>query len=537
VADKKETQLSIVLRTVDRATAGIRAVAARLDAITKPFKDFKTAFGDLRESSGLDQVAGGLKGVGSALGDVLSKLALVGGLAGAALAGVLHLVEGFDDLGDKAEAMGVTVDWLAQMRAAADESGSSVEALDKGMQGFVVQLGMARAGTGKLAAFLKATNNPALMASLKAAKSNEEAFDLVADAMSKLTDPAKKAAAAQKIFGDASLAPLLTKGSTKIKELRDEYLKTNGSMQGAVDAAGGVDGAMKKLHVATQGVKAALVEGLGPAIEDIVKQLAAWLTGHREDIKQWAEDIGKKLPGAVDAVVEAVSDAVDFVLEFVDAIGGWKNAALAVVAVMLGPLIKAVVSLGITLMTTPIGWVIAGLAAITAALALCGDGFRAVIPAIVAVGAALLGMPGVAIVSGIVAAATLVIEHWEPIAEFFGGLWEGVKDVFSQALDFIMGIVDKVVDAVNTVKDAIGTVFESSSIADEALARAKGERPASEVIGRTVQNMSAIRASSEAKVTIELPNAPRGTRANIDPRSTADVSTNVGNQMFPGLFQ
>jgi hypothetical protein len=60
VADK-ETKLSIVIRTVDKATAKIQAISKKLDAMTKPFRDFKEALSDLREKSGLDDVIGGFR--------------------------------------------------------------------------------------------------------------------------------------------------------------------------------------------------------------------------------------------------------------------------------------------------------------------------------------------------------------------------------------------------------------------------------------------------------------------------------------------
>ncbi len=46
------------------------------------------------------------------------------------------------------------------------------------------------------------------------------------------------------------------------------------------------------------------------------------------------------------------------------------------------------------------------------------------------------------IVAGIAAlagAAYLLIQYWEPIGEFFSGLWDGVKEVTSGAVDWLLG--------------------------------------------------------------------------------------------------
>lgn len=46
------------------------------------------------------------------------------------------------------------------------------------------------------------------------------------------------------------------------------------------------------------------------------------------------------------------------------------------------------------------------------------------------------------IVAGIAAlagAAYLLFQNWEPIGEFFGNLWQGVKDITTAAVDWIVG--------------------------------------------------------------------------------------------------
>jgi hypothetical protein len=105
----------------------------------------REALGELRENSGIDEVREGFAGVGSAIGDVLGKVAMIGAAVGAAVAGMLALVGEFDELGDKAEAIGVSVDFLAQMRYAAQRSGAEVGDLDSGLQALSKSLGQARA--------------------------------------------------------------------------------------------------------------------------------------------------------------------------------------------------------------------------------------------------------------------------------------------------------------------------------------------------------------------------------------------------------
>ncbi len=486
----KQTKLSIVIRTVDQATAKIKAINDKLDAVTKPFRDFKEQLGDLRSKSGLDDVIGGFQGVGSAITEILGKVLMLGGAIAAAAAGLITLIGEFDDLGDLAEKIGFNVDALAQLRHAAVLSGASVEQLDGGLQSFSKSLGQLRAGTGRMAGFLGKVS-PALLKQLKGAKDNEQAFDLLANAMAKIEDPAKRAALASATVGDAALAPMLAKGAMGIGKLRMQYAATAGTQHEAVEAAGEFGDAMDDLKAATDGVKAALVANLAPALKVVVERLKAWLVGHRADIAVWAKELGERLPGAIRTVADWLGAAYDKVTSFVEGIGGLKTVAIAVGAVLVGPLLSAITTLGTALLTTPIGW----------------------------------------IVTGIAGAALLLIKYWEPIKDFFATLWDGITWVFEEAWKVIKGIVDQVVAAVDWVSDKVGFVSKSlhDVVAEQhQLQKGGGENWVQSAIA-TARGTS---SSSEAKVTVDFANAPRGTRVTTDPRSTADVDTSLGIQML-----
>ncbi len=531
----KQTKLSIVLRAVDNATAKIKAIGDRLDAITKPTRDFGKALSDLRESSGLDKVIGGFQGVGSAIAGVLAKVAVIGGAVGVAVAGLFKLVEGFDDLGDKAEALGVSVDFLAQMRFAAERSGASVESLDSGLKAFSQSLGQARAGTGRMAAFLEQVS-PALLRQVKAAKSNQEAFDLMANAMAKIEDPAKRAALAQKVFGDSALAPLLGKGAAGIKQLRDRYLELAGSQEDAAKEAGAVDDSLKDFKATTDGIKAALVSGLAPALKVIVDQLSGWFKDNRGRVAEFAANLGKKLPAAFDALVGAVKSAIGFVKPFVDSTTKLKIIAGVLAGVILGPLISSVYALGVAILTTPVGWIVGGIALITAgAIALIKNwdsvaGFFVDLWDTVK-GAFSAFFGWVADVFMTYTPLGAIVAAWEPISGFFVSLWDGITGVFQTAWAVIKTIVDGIVGAVETVTGAVGSVIDVINPFSTV-----DEKPASfdESVGKVFADLQALQSTSQAKVTVDFANAPRGTRVTADPKNTADLDLSTGYQLNPG---
>src|ERR1041384_3459526 len=102
----KETALSISIRTVDRATAGIRAINKHLDELTRPRRELGKALSDLADKSGFNKVRDGFSGVGSAVGDLLGKVAMVGGAAVAAAYGLKALVGEYAMLGRPAQRAG-----------------------------------------------------------------------------------------------------------------------------------------------------------------------------------------------------------------------------------------------------------------------------------------------------------------------------------------------------------------------------------------------------------------------------------------------
>jgi hypothetical protein len=487
----KQVPLSIVLNFVDNATAGVRAFKSRVDAITAPIKQLGGSLSGLAKEAGLHNVIDGFKGVGGAVKDVAEKLAVVGGVAATATAALVHMVGEFDDLGDLADRLGVHVDFLAQLRFAAERSGASVEQLDAGLQTLSQNMGQARAGTGRLLAFLNDVS-PALRKQLLATKSNEEAFLLLSDAMAKL--PTDKAAAlAQKAVGDSALAPLLKQGAKGIAELMQEYSELAGSQQKAADGAGKVDDGFKRLKASTQGIKAALVTGLTPALEKIVDKLTKWFVDHRADVEKWATQIGDELPGAIQKVLKWVGKAFDKVTDFVDSIGGLDTIVVGAAATIAGPMVTSLVTLGVELVK-----VTALAAAFTKEME--------------AANAAQAPKP-VGLIGRVLRDLPQIDDEDRKMAEH---LFPGSFPEFSQGRT-PRSILQPILD-------------EHERLARPLLDSSRGLGPllgqSLQLSGPTVQAEQA-----QARIQIDISNLPPGSRVKTDPRNTADVDLNTGYQM------
>jgi hypothetical protein len=526
----KTTQLSIVIRTVDQATAKIKAINDRLDKASKPTHDFKKALGELGEKSGLNGVIDGFKGVGSAIGDLLGKVAMIGGVVGLAGAGLLSLVNKFDDLGKKAQRIGIGADALASLEGAAKQSGAPVDALDSSLESFSMSLGRAQAGTGRMLKFINRVN-PALAKQLVHTKNVQEATLDLADAFAKEEDPARRAALAAATGMDPALIPFLMKNGKGIKALTDEYAALAPGQGKAAAAAGTVKEAMNKVGFVLDGVEASIVTGLAPAITGLVEQLKEWLVGHQGDIKQWAASIGEKLPGAVHAVVDAVKGAVAWVSSFVDKVGGLKTVAVAVAAILAGPLIGALVTLGSAfvglgtmVLASPIGLQIA---AWTAA-------------AVAFVGALAAAHKAGRWLADKVKYHKLVTAYAKDARAGDSSLSDAeVKQRAESDAAYQMGL-DRQREELDdkTAQDRIeGTAKPSGPSFDEQLITAKAaalDFSGTSLAKNIATELAAVingNSGGKSKITVDIRNAPKGTRAAIDPSSTGDVDMTMGHQL------
>jgi hypothetical protein len=529
----KQVPLSIIIRAVDRATAVVRKVnesVNRLSGVTT-LRALGESLKGLAKESGLGTIAERIKGVGSAVKGVFGSIKndLLG--AGVGIGIVVHqlaaMIDEFDDLGDKAEKMGVTVDFLASMRYAAERSGAKVEQLDEGLKTLTQNIGQARAGTGRMVKFLQ-TVSPALLEQLKASKSTEAAFRLLADAMAKIPDPARRLALAQKTVGDTDLAPLLARGSAGLLELQGAFIGMAGSQEEAAAGAGAVDDSLKDLHAATQGIKAALIGGLSPALQQLVEELRAWFTENRERIAEWAKEFGQNLPDKIHNFVETLLSGVDKVSGFVDAIGGLKTVALAIAGVIAFPLIQTIVSLGVALYANPIILIITAIAVAALLIIKYWDPIKAFFRRLWDWVSSVFWKAW-DFIKGLFLKyhpLGIIIAHWEPIKQFFGDLWDWIKDVFRRAWEYIKGIIDKVVGAVHWVTDKAGWLGRKLGLVPDIEVT-----PTSPAISQGALNAgtaAGAAAGAQAQLSVDFANTPRGTRVTASPANTTTVDMSLG---------
>ena len=501
MATEKKVPLSIVIRTVDNATAKLTAINKRIEDAFKPFKNLKEQAAKFSENLGLPTLQKRLGALRDFLGKLVLGLGAVAGAAGLAFNKLMGMVDELDELGDTAQRIGITAEALAEYRHAAEQSGAETGEIDSALEGFNKRLGELKRNQGQLSGLLKQVN-PHFREQLKNTKSAEEAFGLLANAVAQMPDPLKRAQLVTAAFGKSAgpgLLGLLSQGADGVEALKKEFQELSGNTTNqAVAGADKIKAAQQRARVAFEGVRNTLVMELAPALEGLFKRASAFIVENRAKIVEWARDFGEKLPGRIDALITAFQKIYNVAKTVWDAIGGAKGAVIALVAVITGKLLVA------------IGAVVASLAQIVA-------GLRAASSAAGAAGGAggAMGLAGRAGQAGAVLAAGA------------GGYALG------SYLDSKFGISDKLSESDTAgmtgsqrgIYEGVQNPWQQNSLALQN--RIKNIKRAQAMGGVAYGGAP---QKSEAKVKIEIKGAPAGTRVTTDPNSTADVDTVVGHQ-------
>lgn len=325
------------------------------------------------------------------------------------------------------------------------------------------------------------------------------------------------------IKASGGLVPALEKINTKLGGNSAKIIDVVGSTE-ALNAILSLTGAQNEAFVATLADMREGTDALTPAFEKQSKTLTARWQRTKNTLVKAGVAISEVLAPALERVSEILSGAAEWFAGLDEGTQKFIIGTAAVVAA-IGPAVRVV------------GYFTEAWVGLRKALPYVGKAFQVL-------RAVILANPIVALIAAVATAAYLIYENWEPIKEFFKLLWDGIKDVFASAWEFIKGIVDKVVGAVETVIDAAKDVgaFVGGSVLggksqEQLLAEfqaLQGGRPrivpgamATEVVGGQA---GAPGANGEARVLIELANAPRGTR--VEQRGGgADVELDVGYQM------
>jgi hypothetical protein len=292
--------------------AGIEAAKA----FVKLYLEDSALRGGLAKLQGtISSAASGLGKVGLALGAtaITGGAALVASGFTAAAASVWRFVDAGAGLDDIANRTGASAEALSQLRYAAEQSGTNLEAVEKGMRKLGDVQTQAANGSKSAAAALASVG---LSASKLATMSVEDRFLAVADGIDRIQDPAAKASVAMDLLGKsgADLVPMMEGGSASIVEL----------MQTADRLGMTITGPQAKAAAAFDDVWQSLTAALRSAGNVIAVEVLPYVT-------QFLELIAQALP-AVLTLAKGLVGGLGGALSYVGSLAGSVSAPLTAMA-------------------------------------------------------------------------------------------------------------------------------------------------------------------------------------------------------------
>ena len=240
---------------------------------------------------------------GASVAGVARKLATFGAVAGAAAAAALVLITkrapaSIDATKKLSDSLGITIRNLTGFQLAAKIAGSSSEAIAKGIQFFVKNLGEAQAGIGE--ARLNLEKLGFSLDGIIDARPGE-AIKIFAERMKQIEDPARKAAIANALFGRAGkdLLIFFALGREGLEKLIKEN-EAFGASFNAIDASKVelANDAIVKLQTIFKGLGNQIAIQVSPAITSIVEGM--------QNILLTGEGMGSGVSKAFDLITIAV---------------------------------------------------------------------------------------------------------------------------------------------------------------------------------------------------------------------------------------
>lgn len=270
---------------------------------------------------------------------------------------------------------------------------------------------------------------------------------------------------------------------------RVEAMASSGELQKLAERFAG------QLIVALQAIKRFVIEDV-PRIWAGMKELAASIKAVVDFFGGWANII--KIVLAVQVV--KLAWAVGGLVVALNMLTG--GALLTLGKVLWAAVIPAVKALGIALLTTPVGWVVAAIAAIAGA-------------------------------------AYLIYENWGAITEWWSDLWDGFGEILTGNLDRLK----------QELKNFIGWAAEiflplklalrgAHNVASWAGMFDGAQSDASTTTVGASRGLAPAQASmwrSQAQVTVDFNNVPPGTRISEGPRNTTPLDLSLGYSNLLGV--
>ena len=342
------------------AASGIRAGAAYVELFVK----------NNRLVKGLDAAAAKLKAFGASITALGTRIAGLGVALALPFLGAAKLFAGMgDDMAKMSARTGLAVEALSELRYAHERSGAGAEDLEKGLR--TMNRTIIEAARGSASARQNLNRLGLTIADLNGLSPDQQ-FELIADRLSRIRNPANRATIAMEVFGrsGARLLPMLSAGADGIQELRQEANRLGLTMSTEdAQAAEALTDAWTNLTASVKRVAFMVGAALAPTLKDI----ADWITRVAANLGSWINENREVITviAAVIAGIIGVGAALMILGPIISAIG--TAIGLVTFAISAAAIAVKLLGVAIAFLLSPIGLVIVAVGGIAAAVLFATD--------------------------------------------------------------------------------------------------------------------------------------------------------------------
>lgn len=543
----KAFTLFVVLKAVDKATAPLRALGKTISTeVTPAYTKLREINNKARlaaEASGLNKITGAAKNLGSAVAGAAGKLlilegalAAVVGISGGFLYKITKQTAAYGDLALKtSQKIGVEVETWQELAYASKASGVEQNVLSNALIKLNQNITAAASGNKNLIAWFKRAGIEIKGTNGKIKTADAILMEL-ADIFNRVPDGAKKTAVAMALVGraGADLIPMLNAGNKGISAMRQEARDFNFVLkrevaQGAADFLDNIS----RITASLRGMVYYLGSLLIPIFDDVVISLQKWIAENRELIQSklqaWVNNLKDTLPllkkhffGVIEAIKE-FSIKISGALKYV---GGFKGVLTILAVYLAGSFVaslvavaQAFIALGVAIATTPLGWIMAAIAAIAVGAILIYKNWEKMGPLFKKLIYHLLGGPIMWLVK--IMSSLLDIDLFEAGKNIFNSLWAGMKSIFEKIKQWFGNIKNIIPSFLLPGNNKIEINSKTGGSTSPRVVPASGE----------IQKNQMITQKSAAEVKVEFANAPKGTTVKTQKNNGVDMDLNMGYAM------
>ena len=467
MADTKEKKFLMLFKLSDQASP-------KLKAIRKNFKIFMKSQNELADKC---------KSFGALMAVPL------GGAFATVAATVKGSISTFTDYAsaaqDAATKVGGTARDIQRYGYAAKMSGSSQEELNACLGIFSKNLANAVQGKNKTLVNVFKQLGISMTDANGKMRTTTELLPDIANAMRSQATESQKAYIATQLFGRGgqSLIQMLEGGAEGLNALTAEAERMGIVVdQDGVDSAKAFGDNLDRLKFSLLGVSLSIGQHIIPIIEPMINAFREWIITNREMIATAIVDYCREFAETLKQIdfKALVTTMIDFVKQcnsIFKALGGLKTVAIVVSAIFasklltsifgivsaVGALTKAVWGLGVALLSTPVGWIIAVIAVIIGALVALWYYWDDVV-AFFKAGWDLLIQVFQKAVDWLKsnftdewnACAKAITWYWDLVKSFYGTLWDGICGYFKWA----WGVIKDIANFICGIPQAITSAFD-----------------------------------------------------------------------------